>query len=83
MSTKPYKQYDRMQPDVKAQGEAIASVIQDALPDDVLFGLFIVSKGEDGFMNWISNADRNDMISALKEWLAVQEGTAFNMEREQ
>ncbi len=31
-----------------------------------------------GFMNWISNADRTDMIAALHEMVAVLEGRAHN-----
>lgn len=38
------------------------------------FTLFVFDKGNDGRMNYISNADRNDMIVALKEFIAVLEG---------
>ncbi|WP_309086425.1 hypothetical protein [Chelativorans sp.] len=38
--------------------------------------LFEFGKVEAGRMNWISNADRRDMIVALKEMVAQLEGRA-------
>ncbi len=34
------------------------------------FGLFMFSFGGEGWMTWLSNGDRGDMISALKEFIA-------------
>lgn len=48
----------------------------DAQPKKVGFVLlsFEFDKVEGGRVNYISNADRADMIAAIKEWLARAEG---------
>lgn len=40
------------------------------------FALFVFDFGPDGTMNWLSNAQRDDMIAALREFIAAQEGNA-------
>ncbi len=57
----------------------VAKLIGQDLPGDVGFGLFLFNygneeTGEAGFMSWISNAERQTMIPALKEWIARAEG---------
>lgn len=52
----------------------------DVRPKQVGFAvlLFNFGKIESGRMNWISNADRKDMIVALKEMIAQLEGRVPN-----
>jgi hypothetical protein len=38
------------------------------------FALLVFDLGNDGNMNYISNANRDDMITAMKEFIAVHEG---------
>jgi hypothetical protein len=48
----------------------------EADPRTVGFCLFVFNLGatENGRVNYISNCDRNEMIVAVKEWLARAEG---------
>lgn len=47
------------------------------------FALFVFPlNGEDGLMNWLSNADREDMFTALREFIAVNEGRAHEPPKE-
>lgn len=47
----------------------LAGKIGGGLPPDVGFALLLFNYGEGGFMSWISNAHRSDMIKAVMEWL--------------
>ncbi|MFC0694750.1 hypothetical protein [Paraburkholderia humisilvae] len=38
------------------------------------FALLVFDFGPDGMMNWLSNADRDDMLVALREFIASHEG---------
>lgn len=38
------------------------------------FALFVFDMGSGGNMNYISNANREDMLTAMKEFIAVAEG---------
>ncbi|KKM90107.1 hypothetical protein LCGC14_1241900 [marine sediment metagenome] len=60
-------------------GRKIGTLIGKDLPPDIGFGLFLFNYGDKetgdcGFMAWISNASRETMIPALKEWIAEAEG---------
>ena len=37
------------------------------------FALFLFNFGEGGFLTYISNSEREDMVQALKEWM-IKEG---------
>jgi hypothetical protein len=75
-----------IEPRVRAQANAIASTLDDFLNGEKQpgkarerkygFGVLIFEFGkiERGRMNWISNAERADMIVALKEMVAQLEG---------
>lgn len=77
---------DAIEPRVRSQANAIASTLDDFLNGEKLPGLprkrrygfgvliFEFGKIERGRMNWISNAERADMIVALKEMIAQLEG---------
>jgi hypothetical protein len=59
---------------VRMQMNAVASAIDDTLPEGYGFALLVFEFGEAGRMNYISNAPRQDMICALKELVANFEG---------
>lgn len=77
---------DPIEPRVRSQANAIAMTLDDFLNGGKLPGLprkrkygfgvliFEFGKIEAGRMNWISNAERADMIVALKEMVAQLEG---------
>ncbi|MFP4891197.1 hypothetical protein [Paraburkholderia sp. EG304] len=39
------------------------------------YALLVFDFGPNGTMNWISNADRRDMLAAMREFIAVSEGS--------
>lgn len=41
---------------------------------EVGFALLVFSFGEGGFLNYVSNAQREDMLCAMKEFIARAEG---------
>lgn len=50
--------------------QAIARLVEQRLPDGMLFVVMTFTPGEDGsggYSGYISNADRADMIKALRE----------------
>ena len=63
----PKEEYEKLQ----KSGQAIATVIDEALQElhgeKMGFGLLIFDFGADGRVFWISNADRKDMVEAMKE----------------
>ena len=74
---------DPIEPRYKAEMNAIAELLDDALNGDqpyreTGFVLLMFDFGVDKRMNYISNAERADIISALKELVANFEGRAVN-----
>jgi len=51
---------------------AIGRTIQGGLPETVGFVLFLFDFGEGGHMTWISNANRDDMMLALREFMSKE-----------
>lgn len=51
----------------------LAEFINSQLPSGYGFTLLVFTFGESGFMNYISNAHREDVKKALKEYLEVME----------
>lgn len=51
----------------------VAKKLKAAMPPGVGFTLFLFEYGNKGFTSYISTADREDMISLIKEWLKIQE----------
>ena len=47
--------------------QSIARIVGNMVPQGWGFAVLCFSFGEDGFMNWVSNARRHDMIKALRE----------------
>lgn len=58
-------------PEVKTSLRAIGKVIDEALPDGWGFALLVFTFGG-GTMTYISNADRQDMLKAMQEFLQKQ-----------
>lgn len=70
---------DPIEPKYKTTMNDIAHILDDILNGDTRpkthgFVLLMFEFGHDKNMNYISNADRQDMISALKELVARFEG---------
>lgn len=57
---------------IKSMNE-IASILNEVFKPRG-FTLLVFDLGTDGRMNYISNANLEDMITAMKEFIAVQEG---------
>lgn len=49
----------------KMQG--IAKAVGEMIPNGWGFAVLCFSFGEEGFMNWVSNGEREDMVMALRE----------------
>ncbi len=73
-----------IQPEVIEQAKAIGHAIDGFLnpngDEDFGFAVLIFKMGEVDRMNYISNATRADMLAAMKEFIACNEGRhhAFN-----
>ncbi len=61
----------------RASGERLASVIDRHLPPGTGFALLIFDFGDTGDLSWISNAERDDMIATMKDFIARNEGRAM------
>jgi len=58
---------------MKENMNRIARVITQSLPEGWGFSLFLFEYGEAGSCTYISSADRLDVISMVKQWIAYQE----------
>lgn len=65
-----------IRPEVRERMNDVAELIDGALPEGFGFVLLVFNFGEAGFMNYISNADRADMVRAMKEFVAKEEGVS-------
>jgi hypothetical protein len=45
--------------------------------------VFEFGKTDNGMVDYVSNAERNDMITAMKEWVARAEGRVIDTETKQ
>jgi hypothetical protein len=55
--------------EVEAMGRATIKRAIEGLPRGIIVTLFLTTAGKDGFLTYLSNGDRQDMIRALVEWL--------------
>lgn len=62
--------------DTRFNGPALPGLPRKSKVGFVLLA-FEFGKTEGGRVNYISNGEREDMISAMREWLARAEGRAF------
>ena len=60
--------------EIEAKLREKGRMITQDLPEGFGFMLFLFSFGEGGVNFYISNAQREDMIEAMKEWIERQEG---------
>lgn len=64
-----------MDEEIRKVGNDVGKIIGSVLPPGYGFALLIFGTGESaGRMNYISNANRDDMLAALKELIARFEG---------
>jgi hypothetical protein len=65
---------------IEESARGIARSIGQSVPRGVGFALLLFTfdqkPDEDGFLTWISNAERDDMLAAMKEFIARNEGRA-------
>lgn len=65
--------YEVREPTIEASLQDIGRTIAPTLPDGWGFALFIFSFGEAGSTFYISNADREDMLKMLQEFIERQQ----------
>jgi hypothetical protein len=58
-------------PEMKQLMNEIAHIIGGQLPDGWGFALFLMQYGPDGTMTYISSAERQDIVDAMREWIAL------------
>lgn len=58
--------------DVQARMAEIADLLKARMPPGWGFGLLMFTFGEKGTMVWASNADRQDMLKAMQEFMMTQ-----------
>lgn len=73
MPVDPDHDYQVQQAGAERSLRELAKLIDERKPPGFGFGLFLFEFGEHGSMFWISNAQRQDMIKALREWIAKQQ----------
>lgn len=61
--------FQERDPEIEVILKDLGKIIGSSLPKGVGFSLFIFDIGEGGNMFYISNADRQDMIKAMKEFI--------------
>jgi hypothetical protein len=66
---------DPIRPELRDEMQGVAKAIADSLPAGYGFTLLVFDMGTPtGFMNYISNAERESMVVAMKEFIARSEG---------
>jgi hypothetical protein len=60
--------------EIEQQLKAVGRAVKDNMPDGWGFTLFMFSYGADGSMFYLSSANREDMVKAMKEFIERQEG---------
>lgn len=71
---------EKLRPIMNDIGKIIGQAIRDA-KENMGFALFVFDFGEGGRINYISNAQREDMLATLKAFIASCEGR-MQMEEE-
>lgn len=65
-----------IRPEVAAEMKDIGKAIANELPPGFGFALFVFDFGGKGHISYMSNAQRPDMLRALKEFIANAEADA-------
>jgi hypothetical protein len=72
-----------IQPEVRGAMKEVAAALAGVLPKGFGFSLLVFEMNvPTGFMNYISNANREDMLCALKELIANFEGSGHEPPKE-
>lgn len=72
----PRPEYDG--PDLaslETKAREVGGLVASVMPDGAGFCLFVFSFGEGGWMTYVSNADRTDLVDAVREWLEWAEAS--------
>lgn len=72
----PRERYDG--PDLasmEAKAREVGLLIGPVMPEGAGFCLFVFSFGDGGWMTHVSNADRADLVKAMREWLERAEAS--------
>lgn len=64
----------RLFPEAERSAQRIAQLIGHGLPEGYGFALLVFSFGEKGYLTWVSNAERADMIATLREAITMLDG---------
>ena len=64
-------------PELRERMNDIGGLLDDVF-DGKGFALLVFDFGPDGMMNYISNAERDDMLAAMREFIASHEGSAHD-----
>ena len=67
---------DPLRPEVAKEMKHIGMAIANELPDGFGFALFVFDFNEKGHISYMSNAQRPDMLRALKEFIGNAEADA-------
>jgi len=67
---------DQLQPELEETMQNLASVLADLLKP-YGFALFVFEFGENALFNYVSNAQREDMVATMKDFIAAHEGRAL------
>lgn len=51
----------------------LATLIDDEVPEGMGFAVFLFDFGPKGALFYLSSAERRDVVSVLKEWIAREE----------
>lgn len=70
----PNKDFEEFNEEIEVLLGELGHWIGDKMPEGWGFNLLLFSFGEKGSMFYISNAQRTDMIEAMKEFIQKQEG---------
>jgi hypothetical protein len=58
--------------------DAVGTTIHRTMPDGVGYALLVFGMGEEGWITYMSNAERVDMIKAMRELIGKMEREMFS-----
>jgi hypothetical protein len=66
--------YEIDNPEIRARLLQVGEMLSDKLPKNWGFTLFLFSYGDDRQLFYLSSANRQDMVRAVREWLQREGG---------
>ena len=75
MSTSHDERYEVRDDDKQRALKTIATMVDGETPEGMGFAVFLFDFGPNGALFYMSSAQRDDIVSMLKEWIARQERT--------